>query len=213
MIMPTVYDLQTVEKHDGRARLLDAAVRWLEHNSEVDLRMATIAEEAGVTIALITHHFGSRDGLIAAAQRVRVAGALSQDIEFMRDVLANPVSVEEFRDQLEKLMRAVFDNARAQRRLARMAALASAHGRDDLRHELGAEVTDMLSVVSDTVERAQWRGVFRGDLDPRATAVFIQALTLGVVLADLDEQAPEWEKVLHVVMLAFDSLLMPRTTP
>lgn len=47
---------------DGRQRLLDAAVRWLETASEADFRMLAIAAEADVTIALITHHFGSRDG-------------------------------------------------------------------------------------------------------------------------------------------------------
>lgn len=209
--MPSKKRVRQVEKNDGRKRLLDAAVRWLETNSEVDLRMATIAADAGVTIALITHHFGSRDGLIEAAQRVRVKGAVARDIEFIQEVLSNPVTVDEFRLKLEEMMRTILDDARSRMRLARLSALGSAHGREELKAELSEEITAVLSAVSDTVERAQWRGVFRGDIDPRATAVFFQSFFLGVVLADLDEKAPDWEKILHVIMLAVDSLLLPST--
>lgn len=210
--MPSKKRVRPVEKNDGRKRLLDAAVRWLETNSEVDLRMATIAADAGVTIALITHHFGSRDGLIEAAQRVRVQGAAARDIAFIQEALANPVTVDEFRLKLEEMMRAILDDSRAKFRLARLSALGSAHGREELKAELAEEVTAVLSAVSDTVERAQWRGVFRDDIDPRAAATYIQAVHLGVVLADLDEKAADWEKILHVMMRALDSLLMPSTT-
>lgn len=209
--MPSTRNSTALEKVDGRQRLLDAAVRWLESNSEVDLRMATIAAEAGVTIALITHHFGSRDGLIEAAQRARVQGAVATDIDFIQDVLANPVSVEEFRGQLETMMRTILDDARSRMRLARLAALASAHGREALKAELGQEITSVVTAIQDCVERAQWRGVFRGDIDPRSTAVFIQAVLMGMVLADLDENAPDWDRILHTVMLAFDSFLLPST--
>lgn len=47
------------------ARIRDAAIRcYARHGFEVGLR--AIAEEAGVSLGLIRHHFGSKDGLRAA---------------------------------------------------------------------------------------------------------------------------------------------------
>ena len=65
---------------EGRERLLAAAIRHLETHGEADLRVTDIAEEAGVAIGLIRHHFGSRDGLVAAAQQRRVEGATREDL-------------------------------------------------------------------------------------------------------------------------------------
>ena len=60
---------------DRRELLLGAAVRHLDTASAESLRVGAIAEEAGVAVGLINHYFGSRDGLIAAAQQRRIAGA------------------------------------------------------------------------------------------------------------------------------------------
>lgn len=198
------------EQRDGRQRLLDAAVAWLDTNSEADLRMSAIADEAGVTIALITHHFGSRDGLIEAAQRSRVAGAALQDIRFMQAALSVPLSEAEYRERFEQLMRHVLTDERGQLRLGRIAALAAAHGREALRDELAAEVTLVLSAVEETVVQGQERGVLRSDVDSRAYAAFVQALLLGMVLVDLDTHAPSWDAVRDVVMIAFDNFLASR---
>ena len=44
------------------ARIRDAAIeQWGEHGFNVGLR--SIAESAGVSAALVIHHFGSKDGL------------------------------------------------------------------------------------------------------------------------------------------------------
>ncbi len=209
--MTTLNISEIDSKVDGRQRLLNAAVNWLEQYSEADLRMSTIADDAGVTIALITHHFGSRDGLITAAQRVRVAGAVKQDIDFMREVLAAPVTADVFRAQLEKMVTTVLDDTRSARRFSRIAALAAAHGRDELKSELAAEITQVMSAATQTVQQAQLRRVFRDDVDARALAALIQAMLLGFVLADLDDQQPSWDKIRATVMLAFDSFLLPVT--
>ncbi|MEX2533165.1 MAG: TetR/AcrR family transcriptional regulator [Nitriliruptoraceae bacterium] len=190
----------------GRQRLLDAAVRWLDTSCGADLRMSAIAEEAGVTIALITYHFGSRDGLIAAAQRIRVAGAAREDIDFMNAALTDTVSVDTWREHLQQLLAVVLDDQRAARRLSRVAALAAAHGRDTLKDELSEEMTQVFSALADQLERAQSRGLLRDDVNPRATAAAIQSLLFGFVLTDLDDKRAAWDDIRSVVMLMFDSL-------
>jgi len=198
--------LEPDDDNDGRQRLLDAAVRCLEASCEADLRMSAIAEEAGVTIALITHHFGSRDGLIAAAQRVRVTGAARGDIDFMSGALANPGSADQWREQFQEMLASVLDDQRAPIRLGRLAALAAAHGRETLKDELSQEITRLCSAIADLIERAQWRGFVRDDVDSRAAAAVVQALLFGFVLADLDNERATWNDIRSVVMVMFDNL-------
>jgi AcrR family transcriptional regulator len=51
---------------EARARILDAASAQLTSEGPRGLRLDTIAEELGISRQAILHHFGTRDGLIAA---------------------------------------------------------------------------------------------------------------------------------------------------
>jgi AcrR family transcriptional regulator len=50
----------------ARERILDAAVEKLRAGGPHALTLATLAKELGVSHQAILHHFGSRDGLVAA---------------------------------------------------------------------------------------------------------------------------------------------------
>ena len=51
---------------EARARILDAAGEQLRISGPSGLRLDPIAEELGVSRQALLHHFGTRDGLIAA---------------------------------------------------------------------------------------------------------------------------------------------------
>jgi AcrR family transcriptional regulator len=190
----------------GRARILEAAVRQLEVHGEASLRLASIAEEAGVAIALITHHFGSRDRLVAAAQQVRLAGAVAADVAAINAIHAEAGSAQEFRQRLAAVTTALVTTDRAPTRLSRIAALAAAHGRPDARAALGDTIKELLDGLTEVIERGQQQGFIRDDLDPRATATFVQAYALGLVLADLDPDRPDADELRHVITVAIAGL-------
>lgn len=54
---------------EARARILDAAVERLGQGGPQALTLADLAHELGVSHQAILHHFGSRDGLVAAVVR------------------------------------------------------------------------------------------------------------------------------------------------
>jgi TetR/AcrR family transcriptional regulator, regulator of cefoperazone and chloramphenicol sensitivity len=189
---------------DGRARILEAAVQQLEEHGEGSLRLAAIAEQAGVALALITHHFGSRDGLVAAAQQVRLAGAVAADVEAINAISARVDSTRELRERIAAVTTALVTTTRARTRLSRIAALASAHGRPDARAALGDTVKRLIDSLTDVIERAQEQGFIRPDVDPRALASFVQAYALGLVVADLDPDRPDPDALHHVITTAVD---------
>ncbi len=54
----------SAEVGDTKARILDATFRRLATQGYAALRVRDIAEEAGVNVALINYHFGSKDQLV-----------------------------------------------------------------------------------------------------------------------------------------------------
>lgn len=199
--------MRTDEAPDGRERLLRVTVRYLETHGEAALRVSDIAAEADVAIGLIRHHFGSRDGLVTAAQQRRLEGLTREDLAGVRTVLADITDLDDLLGRLRLLTLAIVDRQRADVRMSRLAALATAHGRPAARVDLSVTIGDLLDELARVLLEAQERGLVREDLDPRAIATFIQAYSLGLVVHDLDPVDLPDEAVADVITTAIRAVL------
>ena len=197
----------TQDRPDRRERLLRAAVRHLEKHGEAELRIVEIADEADVALGLIRHHFGSRDGLVAAAQERRLEGATRSDIRAIRRLLDGVETSEELLAGLEQLTRALLEHRRRDVRLSRLAAIAAAHGRPDLRAEVGATLAGLRGALEEVIAGAQERGIVRADVDAGAVATFIQAYALGLIVHDLDPDGVEHDVLVATIRVAVEALL------
>ena len=191
----------------GRQRILEAAMAAIEAEGEAGLRILEIAAEAEVAQGLISHHFGSRDGLVVAAQRERFAGQIEKDRErLMRLIGAKPTRTQ-FIEGIAKLTRDVVGRARRDARLDRAAMLGAAHGRPEYREALGPIVAGLIYGLTHAVSHAQAAGYVQKDLDPRAVATFIQAYAFGIVLSDLDERRVPESALAEVIERALAGIL------
>jgi AcrR family transcriptional regulator len=193
---------------DGRERLLRAAVKHLEAHSAAQLRVTAIAEEAGVAIGLIRHHFGSRDGLVAAAQQRRIEGATREDIRRIRPLLAAS-DAETLWSGLQQVTRATVERTRGTVRLSRFASVATAHGRPEVREAISTTFGDLLDEMSTMIDEAQQRGLLASDVSSRAAATFIQSYALGLLIHDLDPDPVDDEELVGVIMAALRAVLPP----
>ena len=198
------------ERPDGRERLLRAAVRHLATHGEAELRVTEIAEEADVAIGLIRHHFGSRDGLVAAAQIRRIEGATREDVASARAVLSTAGSTDDLLARIDGLTRAVIDRTRAEVRLSRFAAIATAHGRPEAREAIGGALGDLLDELAGLIREAQEKDLARSDLDPRAIATFIQSYSLGLIVHDLNADRMDADALVAVIGTALRAVLTPQ---
>ncbi len=198
----------TDDRPDGRERLLRATVRHLETRSAADLRVIAIAEEAEVAIGLIRHHFGSRDGMVAAAQQRRLEGSTREDIAAIHPLLS-AADAEGLWAGIEFITRATVDRARAEVRLSRFASVAIAHGRPDARRRIGETFGDLLDEMTTVVDQARERGLISADLSARAVATFIQAYALGLLVHDLDPEPVADEELVAVIMTAIRAIISP----
>jgi AcrR family transcriptional regulator len=60
-------EARAAARASARARILDAAVKLIAREGINDVRIARIAQEAGVSPSLLHYHFASRDALLAEA--------------------------------------------------------------------------------------------------------------------------------------------------
>ena len=93
------------------ARIRDAAIeQWGEHGFNVGLR--SIAEAAGVSAALVIHHFGSKEGLRKAcddyiAEEIRTGKAASMETRDPADWFAQMAEVESYAPMMAYLVRSM----------------------------------------------------------------------------------------------------------
>src|SRR4029077_9398314 len=93
------------------ARIRDAAIeRWGEHGFNVGLR--SIAEAAGVSAALVIHHFGSKEGLRKAcdeyiAEEIRSGKSASLQTKDPADWFAQMAEIESYAPLMAYLVRSM----------------------------------------------------------------------------------------------------------
>lgn len=187
--------------------MLQSAAELIAELGEAHVRLVDVADRSGLSIGAIQHHFRSRDRLVAEAQLERFVGPAQADVEAIDTMLSSAGSVAEVRDVLSLITRAVVDRSRTLQRMDRLSSLSAAHGRPDVYEAVQAQVSELSEQFAGAIRGLQVRGLVRGDVDPAALAVFVQAYALGMVIADLVEPAVPAESLAAVVDLFMDAVL------
>jgi AcrR family transcriptional regulator len=169
-------------------RALAVVSAILDEGGEASLRLADISKRSGVSIGSLYHHFGSREGLIKAARERQFIQSLPHDADIVAELLATSTSAEEILEGFEALVRVTQSKDRAPNRLRRVELLGAAAARPELLETISATQTVVLDVGESLATMIQERGWLRKGVEPRSLALFVQAVTLGRVLGDLDQR-------------------------
>ena len=187
--------------------MLKSAAELIAERGEAQVRLMDVADRSGMSIGAIQHHFRSRERLVAEAQLQRFVGPAQADIEAIEAMLDSARSADEVRAGFVAVTRAVVDRSRTLQRMDRLSSLSAAHGRPDLYEAVQAQVSELSEQFAAVFRGLQVRGWVRGDIDPTALAVFVQAYALGMVIADLVEPAVPAESLAAVVDLFMNAVL------
>jgi len=187
--------------------VLQSAAELIAERGEAQVRLMDVADRSGMSIGAIQHHFRSRERLVAEAQLQRFVGPARADIEAIDAMLGSARSVDEVRAALSAITRAVVDRSRAVQRMERLSSLSAAHGRLDVYETVKAQVSELSEQFAASIRGLQAKGLLRGDVDPMALGVFVQAYALGMMIADLVEPAVPSDSLAAVVDLFMDAVL------
>jgi TetR/AcrR family transcriptional regulator len=171
-------DRALLDDGEARHRLLESASRCIVRRGNTQIRMAEVAEEAGVVRSTVYRYFASRDDLLLALLLLRIDNALADHV----GSLPHP---EDAAGSIPELMMApvesvVGDPLNEALMSGESTALTTAL-------EIGSEqiVDVILRHYGPLFERWQADGQLHVDLDPRETARWLHTAALFLV-------APAW---------------------
>jgi AcrR family transcriptional regulator len=184
---------------NGRERILEAALAILEHHGEAALKFVDIAARAGVAVSAITHHFGSREGLLSAVHARRFSGLLEPDLVAVRQFAQAARDRQELQASMAALTDAALDENRSEVRLARIMSIGAMHERRDLEVAVRRTATKLLDELEHGILIAQAKGLIDRKVEARVFATFVQAYGLGMIIADLDETPVSREALARLI--------------
>lgn len=190
-----------------RERALGVVGEILDEGGEASLRLADVSRRSGVSIGSLYHHFESREGLIRAARERQFLQSLPTDADDIADLLATATTPEQFAARLEQIIRSTQTQERAANRMRRVELIGAAAARPELLEAISATQTMVLDVGEALGEAFKERGWLRDGVEPRSLALFVQAITLGRVLGDLDQRGVDQEAWIQLVLSALDGML------
>lgn len=193
--------------------VIEATIRAIEAGGEASVRIDDILNETGISKGSLYHHFGGREGLIAAARVTQFSRFVDEDARRVREALLKTKTLPEFISVTSALVEIGSAAEREQARLNRLSVISSSYGRPELRQALAVQQHTHTETIAEAVRYGQMMGWIRTDIDARAVSVFVQGYNLARVLLDLDtEPVPneDWEQVVRVALASF---FVTRPTP
>ncbi len=190
-----------VPRHPTAERLLEAAIRSMDAEGEAGLRVDAVVSEAGVTIPVLYHHFGNREGLVRAAHVVRITRALDQVVDSVEAALRNVEDRDGFIEIMEWILQSV--SRPSDDRFIRLNVLGATYGRPDLQAEVAKIQRDRWEHVAALFAEPQRKGWIRADLDLVVYVGWMFGMFLGRSLIDIQGDAVDgtaWDRYAREAM-------------
>lgn len=187
-------------------RILDYAVDVIAKQGEAALRIHELEAATGISIGSIYHFFGSREGLIEAAQAERYMQGLRESVDAVSVVLGGCRSRDQLIAHLRRLNREFGSHEGAIRRRTRLSVLGSALGRPNLERLVGEEQGVLLEdQLVEILRPFQEKGWIRRGVPLRELSSWLAGQWLGRALIEIGPSRSDghaWTKVAEEALLA-----------
>ena len=185
-----------MKHHPTQQKILDETIRIIEASGEASVRVHDIEVAVGVTAPSIYHFFGSREGLVVAAQAERLLRSLDDFNDMSVVILSRVSNRAELREAVSEILALIYEPSRSVSRQQRIFALGSAEGRPDLAVAIGEAARSFL---------------IRQDLDLEAFMQWLAGQILGRIYIEIGrepEAHPAWDAISQdaVAFVVFGSL-------
>ena len=177
-----------------RQRILELAISAIDEGGEAAVRVNDLATEAGVTVPTLYRHFGSRDGLVEAAQTYRFRKTQFVDGSVLAASLAKCKNQDELRKALRKELLTHFDTDRWELRQVRLNALGAGYARPELAASLALAQKQGAMGIAEMLSPFQKKGWIRKDIDLPATVYWFMGQILGRVLIEMGDSPVSQKK-------------------
>jgi AcrR family transcriptional regulator len=182
---------------DNRTRILDLAVAAIDAGGEAALRVAPLVDDVGVTPPVLYYHFGSREGLVIAAQVERYTRQTRSDIAAIRQAVARCESGEDLRRTLVVTWTRSLAE-RAESRWRRISVVGSAYARPELEAAVAQAQDEIVAGLVEILEPCLERGWLRDGIDLPSTVAWHHSVLIGRAFIEHGQQQvdpDEWDRL------------------
>lgn len=187
------------------AEILRHAIRAIEAEGEAAVRVKELADEVGVAVTSLYHFYGSREGLIEAAQAQRYATSLRALTGEWEAQFRTCRTQRELRALFRRQVHDVSSAQHAGHRMAALNVMGSAHGRPRLGAAIAAEQREVVAMIAAALATPQLKGWLRRDLDLEAFAAWYLGQLTSRAMVELGPagiSAGAWDRVVTEAVLA-----------
>lgn len=189
--------------HPTKSHLIATTVSLIDEFGPQGFTVDQLLDTSKISKGSLYHHFEDFHDVIIAAQVERFAQYVEEDIAGVTQVLLAATSREDFFNRLDVISLVAHGPDRVARRGDRMEILSSARHSEKMKLALGPVQSRLTAAFADLVREMQSRKWASPEISPEATAVFIQAYSLGLVVNDAASDSmdmDEWHRLISRVL-------------
>jgi AcrR family transcriptional regulator len=189
--------LRTIE------RVLKAAEEEMTEFGLVKFKLNRVLEKSGAARSSVYHHFGGRDGLIAALETTRTMHSLERGTAEFEAFLDTMTSGEKAFELIEMGVRSFKTTDNITRRQRRISSLAASHNSAAIRKVLAHDQRIGTEVLSRIIEKARVNGLCDPIQPILGLSYVIQSMLVGRILVDISDDPTldsQWEEAAIVAL-------------
>jgi AcrR family transcriptional regulator len=182
-----------LNKQTTQDRVLASAVKAIDKGGEAAVKIRQICADTKTTAPSIYHFFGSREGLIEAAQAARfIQDQRKISIDFA-DSVHGCKSKSDFTAVAHRFLEQMFSSERQSIRAVRINVLGSAQSRKSLAKAIAKSQLIANKVGSEPIRYAQEKGWVRADFNSEMYLAWLTGMVNAQGLIELDGVHPDRE--------------------
>ena len=189
-----------------RQRLLELALIELDKNGLSGFDLDDLLARSKISKGSLYHHFGSKNGLIIAAEVHLLLATYDEGNRLLRLLIENTKNADEFASHMELMVRTATNAESEESRRRRVRALALAQHDPGLAKEIRKSQIVGTNYLAETMQIAVDNGWLRSDINVKAFSYWQQGMFFGHKLLDItdeDDLKDPWNEIAIIALKAF----------
>ena len=190
------------------AKLIAVTAEELDRVGLAGVDLDSLLKKSKISKGSLYHHFGSKNGLLAAAAAQQFVTYLQSEGAAFRTLIENCASKKEFLKLIAGVMKITSLKRNREFRQKRVRAIAMSFNEKNLSKVIKAEQLVVTQYLAETFAIAQKRGWIKPDTDLVALSYFFQGVFIGHILLDVTNQVEYDERWSEIAFKALQPFLV-----
>ena len=191
---------ETIEK------LLEVTISELDRVGLAEIDLDSLLRKSKISKGSLYHHFGSKNGLLAAAEAQQFMKYFKREGETFRKLIEDCATKQKFVDLVAGVMKITRLESNLDFRKKRVRAIAMSFNEENLAQVLKNAQIEVTEYLAGSFQIAKDRGWVKPDTDLMALSYWIQGVFIGHIMLDITEQTEhedDWSQVAFQALQPF----------